>query len=299
MVDFIAAAFSNDDELIALASGHQLQIIHRETGNELTSSKNSADSELYTSLSFNADGTRLAVGLFGFAGGGVQLFDLIAGAQFDFVKRAGDVTAVLFLNDGRLFVGSSDGTVSLYDKYKADVLAQIVSLPDNGGLVVEPRTGAFDGFADAISYVGWRLPKGPLGGVYPLDLLFDDYYVPGLFAEVLRGVKHDHIAPFAVSVEARIPGLKVALAQRLVSIRNVDGGPAVCFREKPNVALDGSLGVLFKGKETAIDNSSYENRDDADCPFAIQLSGKFEEYKLVSAPLNSSFTGNLSPPATT
>jgi WD40 repeat protein len=296
--DLMAASFSRDDQLIALAFPHEVQVIDLRE-NKTLMKQTLDDASVYRAVTFNVDGDRLAVGASGLMRGSVQLWDLVSRRQGPFVPtRDSDVTSLLFGSNGLLLVGSSNGTVDLYNKYANDLLLRLICVPALGGLSIDPTTGAFDGTAEAMDMAGWRLTRDdPV--IYPLNLFFEDYYTPGLSQKILSNGNHGQIEPFRASVQLKIPGLKVALEQHNMAIRNVQGRPALCFSAPPTAEVSDSIDVTYRGDATRIAKAPTTQTSDADCHFAVFLNGTIEDYQVIGKVRTSSPSdvGSLASPS--
>ena len=88
--------------------------------------------------------------------------------------------------DGRrLLTPSADGSVRIHDVATGDELARLVRLADDQGWLTITPEGLFDGPAAGRRHVGFRI--GGRLNVVPVDRFFQDFYRPGLLAEIWRG----------------------------------------------------------------------------------------------------------------
>jgi hypothetical protein len=138
--------------------------------------------------SFSPDGHRVVTGS---ADGAIVIWDASTGRKLrTFVGHHGKVISVAFHPDGRrALTGSSDGTARFWDLGTGDELLRLVELDGGREWLVTTPEGLFDGSPGGYERVNFRFP-GALPGdvaVSPVARFFQDYYYPGLLAEVWRG----------------------------------------------------------------------------------------------------------------
>jgi uncharacterized caspase-like protein len=97
------------------------------------------------------------------------------------------VNAVGFSQDGRwLLSGSADGRTMLWDAFTGSLAATLVSVRDSDDWLVVTPDGLFDGSPAAWDLLLWRF-AGDTRSVLPVEAFFNEYYYPGLLADILAG----------------------------------------------------------------------------------------------------------------
>src|ERR1039458_2025918 len=107
--------------------------------------------------------------------------------------------------------------------------AQLLSLRNVPGWLVITNKGLFDGTADAINYVNWRIPE--TDSVFPLQAFYNDFYHPGLLAEILDG--QDPTPCTDIGAILRVPGSHTMQLQRSLHVESRAGVPTLCLPERP------------------------------------------------------------------
>ncbi|HBB88785.1 MAG TPA: hypothetical protein DC047_14330 [Blastocatellia bacterium] len=162
----------------------------------------------------------------------------------------GSVNSLTFNSDGRLLVsGSSDASIKLWDVTTGRELASLFSLDQQDWLVLTPD-GLFDGSPPAWNQILWRFSAN-LFDVAPVELFFNDYYHPGLLADLYAGKRP--VAPQNITQkDRRQPTVKVAIDEAQVAavqIRSRTIGVKVEVSQAPAGAQDVRLfrnGALVK-----------------------------------------------------
>ena len=96
------------------------------------------------------------------------------------------IHSVSFSPDGRrLVTGSHDGTTRLWDLSSGKEMATLIAANGGGNWTVVSPAGLFDGSRVGREKVHFRIGTGL--DVVPLDRFFQDFYYPGLLAEIWRG----------------------------------------------------------------------------------------------------------------
>jgi WD40 repeat protein len=187
----------------------------------------------------------------------------------------GPLSSAVFSHDGGLLVsGSGDGTARIWDHATGALLATIVVLsPSSGWLVITPD-GLFDGTSDAMPLVTWRSSNDL--SAFPLGTFFNDFYYPGLLAEIMEGGRPKATVDLATVMQ--LPGLRSMLSQGLARLDRRDGKSVLCFAEapsaRPRVYVDGNL----------LDNIPNEqfHQDDPGCNYRVDLPAG-QQYEIQTA----------------
>lgn len=210
----------------------------------------------------------------------LRLWDLKTGSELELKTLVGHtdrVRSVGFSPDGRLIVsGSEDNSLRLWDASTGAELALLSSMQDGGWAVVTPD-GLFDGTADALQRISWRV--GITDETVPLDSFFNDFYYPNLLSELTQGNRPR--ARVDISTALQIPSLRTMLSQGLARIEKRDGKQTLCFYERPTVSLQAPQ-FSSDAQSIAFDpNDLTFYGEDAVCPWRKELPGD-KQYELIS-----------------
>lgn len=97
------------------------------------------------------------------------------------------INALTFSHNGRFLVsGSEDGSTRLWTSDKGELLATLVSMRESPEWLVVAPDGLFDGSPAAWNQIIWRFEQNTYN-VRPVEVFFNEYYYPGLLAEILAG----------------------------------------------------------------------------------------------------------------
>ena len=183
-------------------------------------------SSTVNSVAFSPDGRQA---LTGSSDGRSILWDAATGQQIRSFHIL-SITSVAFSSDSRqILTGSTDGTTRLWDIATGEELARLISLDEGRDWLVVTPEGLFDGSAGGRQKVMYRI-----GGqnVVPVDRFFQDFYRPGLLAEVHRGERPLPEVKLSQSLPPRLKivtpeGGDVATAEVAIEVEAADQGGGV------------------------------------------------------------------------
>jgi WD40 repeat protein len=143
--------------------------------------------------------------------------------------HTGGVSSLAVSPDERWLISASeDGTVRIWDLATGKEVASLVFLREGNSWLVTTPDGLFDGSPDSWTKILWRF-GGNTFDVVPAEAFFNEFYYPGLLAEILAGKKPK--APRDIAqVDRRQPQLKLSavgpeppaggnLTERAVTVR--------------------------------------------------------------------------------
>ncbi len=175
-----------------------------------------------------------------------------------------------------LISGSNDGTVRLWDLQQKRELADFIAMAEHPRWLVVTPEGLFDGPADSIQTVSWRLPGTT--DVFPLDAFYNDYFYPNLAAQVFAGA---HPVPcMDIAALLRLPGTQTMRQQRMLHTELQDGHAVLCLPDHPVPHLFDGLDARLKGLPAAIDESGLHRGPGPTCRFALDLPGTPTELEI-------------------
>src|SRR6266404_1709893 len=191
-----AAGFSFDGKLIAMTGFEKKErsvlIYETENGRKVNTFQINDDEQsgAVTTLCLSADERLLAAGY----GTKIDIFEVASGRTTRTLPHAGRIVSLSFSPDGRFLLAlGSNNDKYIWDASSGEKLATLVNLggaPNNRGsdwLVVTPD-GLFDGSPAAWKQILWRF-GGNTFDVTPAETFFNEFYYPGLLAEVMAGKK--------------------------------------------------------------------------------------------------------------
>jgi len=210
-----AAGFSFDGKFIAMTGFEKKErsVLVYETGNgrkvNTFQINDDEQSGAVTTLCLSADGRLLAAGY----ATKIDIFEVASGKTVRTLPHAGRIVSLSFSPDGRFLVAlGQNNDKYIWDASSGEKLATLVNL---GGtlnsrgsdwLVVTPD-GLFDGSPAAWKQILWRF-GGDTFDVMPAETFFNEFYYPGLLAEVMAGKRPR--APKNISqLDRRQPELKL------------------------------------------------------------------------------------------
>ena len=191
-----AAGFSFDGNLIAMTGfekkDRSVIVYETEGGRKVNSFPINDDEQsgAVTTLCLSADARLLAAGY----ATKIDIFEVASGKTMRTLPNAGRIVSLSFSPDGRFLVALGENNDKyIWDAGSGEKLATLVNL---GGalnsrgsdwLVVTPD-GLFDGSPAAWKQILWRF-GGNTFDVMPAETFFNEFYYPGLLAEVMAGKK--------------------------------------------------------------------------------------------------------------
>ncbi len=200
--------------------------------------------------------------------GDLKLWSLADGKEIrTFHGHSSGVESVRFSPDGRLLYSTGfDGTLRLWDVAAGTELASLVTEKSKSGWLAVAPNGLFDGRADAMREVAWHDPVDD--SLSPLDQYFNDYYYPGLMADLVAGGRPRPTVDIAAVL--RIPGLRQYLRQGNQNFRleAIGDSAYVCFGVKPT---DSKMA------------DNLVNAEPESCPFAMRLPPTDHPRELIEA----------------
>ncbi|HLL76953.1 MAG TPA: caspase family protein [Pyrinomonadaceae bacterium] len=178
-----SVAFSPDGKLIASAGRDRaIKIWDAAAGSETAAV---AGRDAFSLVAFTPDGARLVAGS---ASGRVSVFEVASRRElYARETHTGRINGAAFAPGGRwLATASEDGSVRLWDAASGELAATLVSLFETGDWLVVAPDGLFDGSPEAWDQILWRF-ENRTTYVRPVEVFFNEFYHPGLLAEILAG----------------------------------------------------------------------------------------------------------------
>jgi WD40 repeat protein len=116
----------------------------------------------------------------------IKLWSVGTGSELaHFDRNSGTVGSLSFDADGAFLVSTStDGTSRIWDVASGRLLTTIVLFEDGNEWLAVTPDGLFDGTPEAWSQILWRFSDNTFD-VSPVEIFFNEYYRPGLLADVL------------------------------------------------------------------------------------------------------------------
>ena len=209
LVGFIShtdMAFSPDGKLLAVAGDGGpgvVSLFDPETGQHIRRIK--AHEAKTSDVVFLKSGTRFISSSFT---GEIKIWETASGTQLKSIKgNPGGIKELAVSPDDRWFASAGhDGATRIWDTNSGEQLLLLTSDPATSSywVAVSPD-GLFDGSLQAINQlVAWRFGNE----ILPLETFFNEFYYPGLLAEVLAG-KRPKPAKDISMIDRRQPSITI------------------------------------------------------------------------------------------
>jgi uncharacterized protein YjiK len=175
-------AFSPDGRQAATGSYDDSAILWDATMGKRVRTAARHGNDIY-SITFTPDGRRVVTGEREEL---VQVSDVATGQKVRTFAghTAAIVSAAVSPDSRRLLTGSRDGTARLWDLATGQEILCLTTDPTRKSWAVASPDGLFDATGTGRQLLGFRFTKTQAGN---LDQFFDEYYRPGLLAEVFQG----------------------------------------------------------------------------------------------------------------
>jgi WD40 repeat protein len=192
--------------MASMTSSHSgpISILDTKTGKEIFTLAGHSDGS--NSVAFSPDGKRLASAS---KSGEIKLWDLASKGEIYTVRQK--TSAIYWLSfspDGSILASVSlDGSADLWEAEDGSHIATLVSPNEGKDWLIFTPDGLFDGSPSAWRDVLWRF-GGDTFNVAPIEMFFNEYYSPGLLAEIMAG-KRPHAASKIEDKDRRTPQLSI------------------------------------------------------------------------------------------
>lgn len=206
-------AFSRDDETLALS---QIDRRTRMTmGIVLWDLANAREvlrlptSHVNVSMVFSRDKKLLAVGS---SDETIAIWDLESTRLVrTLTGHTAPINSIDFSPDNKLLASASDdGSTFLWDTSTGEHLLTLISLDDGDEWMVVTPQGIFDGTPQGWNQILWRYDEDTFN-VAPIEWFFNEFYYPGLLAEVFAG-KRPRVAEDVSKKDRRQPVVELSAA---------------------------------------------------------------------------------------
>ena len=173
-------------------------------------------------VAFSRDGKLLASGG---TDNTIKIWDVATQKELrTFTGHTSPIESIDFSPDGRLLASASDdGSTFLWDTQTGEQLLTLISLDDGGEWMVVTPQGLFDGTPVSWNQILWRYNQETFN-VAPIEWFFNEFYYPGLLADVFAG-KRPKVSADVSKKDRRQPIVKVSLpgqaAESTIATRTV------------------------------------------------------------------------------
>ncbi len=185
-----------------------------------------------TQVAFSRDGRFLASSS---SDNTIKIWDVGSRRELrTFTGHTTNIDSIDFSPDGRLVASASDdGATFLWDANTGEHLLTLISLDDGGEWMVVTPQGLFDGTPVSWNQILWRYNQD-IFNVAPIEWFFNEFYYPGLLAEVIAG-KRPTVSQDVSKKDRRQPVVKLSLAPQPGV--QTDGAAAIASR-KVKIKID-------------------------------------------------------------
>ena len=178
-----AIAVNPDGTMLAAGTAdNRVALIHLASGEVRTLTGHTG--EIFT-LAFSRDGRWLASGGMDQK---VKFWDAKTGTEVrTLLGASGEINGIDFSNDSRSLVSANgDGSMIIWNAETGILAAIMVSIPEKDDWLVTTPGGLFDGSPAAWKFLLWRFGQSTFK-VAPVESFFNEFYYPGLLADILGG----------------------------------------------------------------------------------------------------------------
>src|SRR5215208_7161233 len=184
----------------------QVQLWDVTTGREIAAIKGHGHG--VSKVAFSRDGKMLASGG---TDNTIKIWDVATQKELrTLTGHTANIESMDFTPDGRLLASAGeDGSTFLWDTKTGEHLLTLISLDDGGEWMVVTPQGLFDGTPVSWNQILWRYNQETFN-VAPIEWFFNEFYYPGLLADVLAG-KRPRVAQDVSKKDRRQPVVKLSL----------------------------------------------------------------------------------------
>lgn len=168
-----------------------------------------------TQVAFSRDGLLLASAS---SDNTIKIWDLATRRELQTLAgHTANIESIDFSPDGRLIASAGeDGGTFLWDVSSGEHLLTLISLDDGGEWMVVTPQGLFDGTPVSWNQILWRYNQDTFN-VAPIELFFNEFYYPGLLADVFAG-KRPKVSLDVSKKDRRQPIVKLSVTGNTAGI---------------------------------------------------------------------------------